>query len=306
MIIVLGAGPVGMLAGQVLLSRGYKAEDIAIIEKGLGPGIGSESLSGAYFIHGRMDQFNGQEVNIRFSVCWPCKDYNELYARKVYLDDRIAKYFASKDKGYLENGNARVWKLRTDLIQAGLGESLHCNTTVERIDLDKRTIYLRKGGDERYELKWDLMVNTIPLPVFLQLCGNTMAGHVFSYRPIFIVRKKLAGSMKFDYTEVRYCADTSCHPWYRLTFRYTADGDSWAEEEHMDKPGDGSECIKKFPGKIWFDPERRDECLKTVSKIRLNLMYDNKIFCTGRYGKWQPGMITHEAYYELVQMLPYA
>lgn len=149
---------------------------------------------------------------------------------------------------------------------------------IRMIDLPGQSLGMQDGT----VIKYDILINTIPLPKFLRMLIVGPAYHgQFHCDPIHMTVYKgrhLDGAILLDYNS------KSNDPVYRSTFR---NGETFVESL-IEIPG----SRKIFPGKIHPHPD---------SGLILDHLAMFDCYCFGRFATWRPDELAHESWIDMME-----
>lgn len=151
--------------------------------------------------------------------------------------------------------------------------SIDYDQQITDIDLPTHRLHTKDG----VTIQYDVLVNTIPLHLFLTLCVPTPIIYApWRFDPIYMVATKQT-PVAFDGMQLNYLSD---HPQY---YRETVHDDHLYYESLHWQP----DAWTISPGKIHPHPdsERLVRALRTWG-----------VFCFGRFATWRPDELAHETW----------
>lgn len=197
-------------------------------------------------------------------------------------EDRILAY--KKKVGKEQDGSD--WRAQFQYAMKGYDVELppsrvEYGMRIESINRFARRIYLHGG----WEVPYDSIISTIPLPALMTMCGVSMPPpSIFDSRPIYV--RTFHHSMSIDHPMyVNYLSDPN-NPSYRET---TREGKLYVES----LVGNGADWQKLLPGKIYSNP--------MADEVHRQFAVAN-IWCLGRYGAWAPDELAHETYKAAIRL----
>lgn len=264
-ILILGAGPSGLLAAHAAQRAGY--EDIVIVSK-----QGRKSrLYGCQYLHNSIPGIHGK-YDLGRAVEYRLIGEPEDYARKVYGDSVPGGNLRTSVDEYGPDGEHLAWNLRTAY-----------DALWDRFENHIEPFTL-EGPDEAWALVQHLApavtFSTIPAPT---LCYQPDV-HFFNYQQVWAVGDAPDQDISAPYRAEPFtvlCNAELAPRWYRAANVFDYCTVEWPH--HPRPPQDGvAEVVKPL--------DTNCDCLPQVHRL-------------GRYGKWQKGYLVHQAYEEAYRTL---
>jgi len=267
-IIILGAGLSGLIANYKLKQKGHNP----LVLEASG-GYHFPSSQGAFYCNEKLDdQLTPPESS--FDVIWkvegnlPESQWKTQYALKVYRDAKMA------DKVSIQNKEATGWAM--DL--SHLRDDISFNTKVTKIDVNRRCLWV-----DKFRFKYDILITTIPMPIFMSLSEYPKAkNYKFIWMPIYI--REMHQEISGDNMSIQYYPGSEFQ-YYRAT--------TWAHkrsEEGIYKFDQHMKTVR--PGKIFAQSVAPDYEIYLKS---------NKIVSAGRYAKWIPKYFVHNVFNDITE-----
>lgn len=280
-VVILGAGASGQMAKKFLMDKDI---DCIVIEKAKELPFREHT---SFFVHEKIDEFiTPNEIlvqnkissrNKMSSIRW----HQIKYSRKVYghsfekvsINDR-------KQIGYSLNP-----KLFND-------QNVQLGAEIKSINLNEGFITFSEPNGEIFEIRYETLISTIPLPTFLKLASYNYSPiydllDEFHFSPIYYWKQKLLFESiisEFE-MEITYYPDKK-DPFYRST-KYL--GEEIFESLTSSK---GNKIF--WPGKIKdLDDDFKKGIENFIFKSR------KKLFFLGRYATWIPKYKLHDTWRNL-------
>lgn len=255
---ILGTGPAGLMAAHACKLKGVPFSLF---------GLGDQSiLGGAQFLHKALPYLDDEtpDALLTYSVVGDPRSYKE----KVYGAAEVQFVSASRvQQGQqvpawsLVNSYQKLWD---DIASGG--------NSINQLAVDPAWIFEKLEAN-----RFQLIVSTIPRKsLCLTHAGIDMTGraHVFVSQTVRIMNQCVLGD-SFD--NVIIYDGTPNVSWYRTSRIFGVGGTEWGE----------SQSGKKLP-------------YETVSAIKPLYTdcrcFTGKVLYTGRFGKWEKGVLTHQAF----------
>lgn len=263
--VILGAGVSGLLAASRWPdARVFERQSAAV------PPV----MQATFYSEHRVPVFAEHEIVVytRYgSVGTP-----EDYARKVYADPSVP----------VSAGTFRPWQAAfgwdgRELLAASVGR-VAWERTVAVVDVAGRMLVLADG--ER--VSYGVLINTIPLPVFLRMAGIECSAPLRSL-PIFLRKGRAAVPIPPGEQHVVYWPGPE-RPYYRTSQR-----GGQLTEEHMHPPA--GPVVVVLPGKIFPVPS---------AETLVASLEAEGIICLGRYAEWKPKLLSHQVWGRILDLRP--
>jgi hypothetical protein len=260
-VLVLGAGPAGLIAAHTLLKAGC---GVAVWSRGdAEAGPTKSELHGCQYLHAPIFNDSGPGMPISYRLEGSAEDYRE----KVY--GQAWRGQVSPDE-YGPEQDHRAWDLRE--LYDGLWDFWQHRITCHDIDAEYMAAFQRKAD-------MDLIVSTLPAPALCSRLPGLTPGneeHLFQSQTIWAAGEVRGEPFPFSGTNgVVECNGTRDVGWYRKATVFWHTTVEW--------PGRRKPPIK---GVVQVNKP-----LSTTCDCWLNDRIP--VLRVGRYGKWQKGYLTH-------------
>lgn len=265
-VLILGAGPAGLLAAHAV--RSHTNEEVVIVSKD----ARKSRLYGCQYLHAYIPPATYGEITQRAGVPveYRVRGDADSYGRKVYGPD-YAGHTSADEYGSAEPHKA--WDLRAayDKLWDAWSDGI-VPVTVEGPDE-------MAGALEYY--RPELVFSTIPAPV---LCHEPRS-HYFNSQEVWAVGDAPDQGVRAPFRPAPFTVECNGEPaprWYRAANVYDYCTVEWPA--HPRPPQEGVTLVQK-------PLETNCDCFPEVKRL-------------GRYGKWKKGYLAHHAYadaYEAVR-----
>ena len=273
-VLIIGAGYSGLIIQNQLFANNHHKS--IIIERGYKHGY-----TGKDYIVFTKDKlpFSSKPINIFTSkIGSGAEEFTSEYTRKIYNKTLDVKLFCDNKN---DTNVAKTCGYPIDSNSLLSESQIYGNIIITKIDMENKIAYgnilhIRK----EVEIKYDTLINTIPLHEFAKIVGINVFdkfGVFISYFPIGI--KKISTEQKYEDMIINYYSDPNI-PFYR-TQRI---GNSIFYEYCLNKPFDEKFDSVIIPGKF-----------SAVSEKKLIDMYSffstKNIYLAGRFAAWHPDFL---------------
>ena len=255
-LVVLGAGIGGRVISKYLKNKYSDKLDILLVSKEC------KLPKDLFYFDSKIEGVAEREISVRYDLNGE-RDINKFIVKsKGNISDKFNENLTTSfdkvgttEKGYL---------LNEDLDEVDIPyNATKINTLCKWIDLD---------NNER--INFDLLISTIPLPIFIKLNYNpNLSGFRFINSDLFEKVETFSSEEDFNRIEVVY--DTTDSEFYRISHFFKDDTLIKTVSETL---SENSDYVKVSPGKISRLKEA-DNYIKTSETLF------NVKFC-GRYARW--------------------
>lgn len=244
-IAILGCGPSGLLSAHAAMLRGYHPEVFSIKRPSLMPG--------AIYCHEQIPQLLPVKSDV---INYAKLGSKEGYARKVY-----GSYNAPTSWDKFREGGHTGWSMKE------LYEQLW-----DKFERQIFDVQLHQGIIEQILMRYDIVVNTVPLPAICCKPGE----HVFHSKSIWVRREHRDVCEQLGDPCIIYNGDPH-FAYYRTSLIFGGGSTEFAHEvhnaEHGRKPLD-NDC----------------DCWPEMVRA-------------GRYGRWERGVLVNDAFRQVLAVI---
>lgn len=260
---ILGCGPAGLLAAHAAVLSGWDFRVYSRKQR--------SQLYGAQYLHQPIPNLDcGTPALVHYEL----RGTPEAYRRKVYGDSWDGTV---SPEDFMETHSA--WDIRR--AYRNLWELYH--TEIEAFDFTNTPawmLYEDLAGKQTFTSSHDIVISTVPRKLWAE------PGDVFESQRIWALgdteERRVNGNRPPDFTVV--CSADVLVPWYRVsniygyaTMEWPYDYEAWEPEP----PSMGASIVEK--------------------PLRHNSTAASDFHHVGRYGKWEKGVLSSDAFYDAMK-----
>lgn len=272
-IVVIGAGLGGQIAARGIKDN-YPEDHVTLV------GNPVTEFPGLFYFNDKIPGVAEKEVKVSYQI-----------VGEGSLEDYQKKSRGTFESTITESSFSKVGKTVTGYAlnhrRVDLSDILNILCNVVEIRLNSREIILEDGQ----ELKYDKLVSTVPLNVFLSLSKIEMSPSEFKYTP---VNEKVVQTLDSDFSEVTKVVvyyDLTESKYYRHSHYYIGDSIYKSVSETVREDESCTSTI--YPGKII--PSR----LLSLYVASIECNYPEVALC-GRYARWSYHYLVSDTYHDAV------